>query len=107
MSVTEIKNADSFKREVLESSKPVIVDFWAEWCGPCKMMMPMFEEASKKMAHFKFVKVNIEDCPEIAQEYGISSIPTIIVFEDGKIKNTHIGLFANEQKLQGWAEALA
>ena len=106
MSVIEVKNSESFKKEVLESKKPVIVDFWAEWCGPCKMMMPIFEEASQNMPNFKFVKVNIEDCPEVAQEYGVSSIPTIIVFEDGKIKNMHIGLFANQQKLQGWAEAV-
>jgi thioredoxin 1 len=105
MAVIEIKNQESFKKEVLQSNKPVIVDFWAEWCGPCKMMMPVFEEASRQMENFKFVKINIEDCPEIAQEYNISSIPTIIVFENGKIRNSHIGLFANQQKLQGWAES--
>lgn len=66
----------------------------------------MFEEAARQMTTFKFVKINIEDCPEIAQEYGISSIPTVIVFENGKLKNTHIGLFANQQKLQVWAEAI-
>lgn len=107
MALIEVKDALSFKKEVLESKKPVIVDFWAEWCGPCKMMMPVLEEASKQMSNFKFVKINIEDCPELAQEYGITSIPTIIVFEEGKVKNTHIGLFANQQKLQVWAEAIA
>lgn len=106
MSIVEV-NKDNFKQEVLESDKIVIADFWAEWCGPCKMMLPLFEEAAKHMeTKFKFVKVNVEHSPELAQQYSITSIPTVIIFEKGEVKNTHIGLFQNQQKLKAWIEAI-
>lgn len=82
--VEEIKPED-FKR-VVSSSKYVLVDFWATWCGPCLMMAPVFEQASKEIAGVKFAKVNVGSAQELAQEYGIMSIPTIILFEDGSEK---------------------
>lgn len=106
MSLIEVTD-NNFKEEVLDCDKIVIADFWAEWCGPCKMMLPIFEEASKHMGdQFKFVKINVEEAGELAQKYGITSIPTVIVFENGEVKNTHIGLFQNQQKLKTWIEAV-
>jgi len=74
---------DNFDKEVLKSDKPVIVDFWASWCGPCRMMAPVFEELSKEMSHAKFAKLDTEAYPEIASHYGIMSIPSLLVFKKG------------------------
>ena len=106
MTILDIKTKQEFEKEVLKSNKPVIVDFWAEWCGPCKMMLPIFEQAAQNMQDFKFVKLNIEDCAEVAKEYHISSIPTVIVFEKGKMKTRHVGMFPTQQKLKIWAETI-
>jgi len=85
-------NQGSFVKEVLESDKPVVVDFWAEWCGPCKMLSPVIEEAEKEIApKAKFVKINVDDNPALAQQFGIASIPTVMVFDKGNVKDTMIG----------------
>lgn len=77
-------NKKNFKKEVLNSKKPVVIDFWAPWCMPCQMMGPVFEEASKELTNLKFVKVNVDENPTISQEYMISGIPTIMVFKNGE-----------------------
>ena len=83
MSVLEINKSD-FENEVKKSDKPVLVDFWAPWCGPCKAVAPVFEKLSVEHAHrYKFCKVNVDDNPELSAEYGIMSIPTFIVFKNG------------------------
>ena len=86
---------EEFSEEVLSSEIPVIVDFWAEWCGPCKMLTPIFTElASEYQGKVKFVKVNIDNCPKTASGYSINSIPTMLFFQRGKIVEQHTGLLA-------------
>lgn len=84
-----------FDAKVIEASKhkPILVDFWAPWCGPCLMMSPILEEVSKELGEKgEIVKINVDNNQQISQEYGIRSIPTLILFKDGKIHKTEIGL---------------
>lgn len=84
---------ESFDKEVLNSDLPVVVDFWAEWCGPCKMLAPIIEEISKELdGKVKIFKMNIDENPEIPSKYGIRSIPTIMLFKNGKQVDTIIGV---------------
>ena len=83
----------NFEQEVLQSDKPVLVDFWAPWCGPCRMLAPTIELLAEEMEGVaKVGKVNVDEQPGLAARFGISSIPTLIVFEDGKVKNTSVGV---------------
>ncbi|MEI7690151.1 MAG: thioredoxin [bacterium] len=92
MSVINLKN-DQFDNEVLESKIPVIVDFYADWCGPCKAMAPIFDDVSEQLKdQIKFVKVNVDECQAVAQDYGVMSIPTLIIFKNGKIAKSLTGL---------------
>lgn len=84
-------NKDSFEAEVLSSDKPVIVDFWAEWCGPCKALAPILDEISNEVEGAKVVKVNVDEAGELAQQYGIRGIPTLIFFKGGEVKSTLVG----------------
>lgn len=82
----------TFEKEVLKSAEPVIVDFWAEWCGPCKAMSPVVDELAKELgAKAKVVKINIDDSPEAPTKYGVRGIPTFMVFKDGQVVDTRVG----------------
>src|SRR5579864_6996075 len=91
----------TFDEEVKGSSEPVLVDFWAEWCGPCKMIAPILEEiAGEKSADFKIVKLNVDDNPTSAQKYGVMSIPTLLLFKDGKESARIVGYKPKEKLLR-------
>ncbi len=93
---------NTFKAEVLDAAEPVVVDFWAEWCGPCKMIAPSLEEISTEMAgKVKVAKVNIDENPEIAAQYGIRSIPTLMIFKGGEVADMKVGA-APKTALSAW-----
>jgi len=94
----------SFETDVLKSKEPVVVDFWAEWCGPCKMIAPALEEiASALGAKAKVVKINIDENPKTPSQYGVRGIPTLMVFKDGQVAATKVGA-APKGQLQSWIE---
>ncbi len=99
MSVLTITK-DNFKTEVVESTKPVLLDFWASWCGPCMMQSPIIDELAGEHSEIKVGKVNVDEQPELASAFGVESIPTLVVIKDGITSEILVGLHRKEQILE-------
>lgn len=96
-----VTDKHSFEETVLKSKTPVLVDFYADWCTPCKMMSPIIEEIAKDFKDkIMVLKINIDESPDIAQKYSVMSIPTIILFKDGEPKKTSVGVTAKEKLIE-------
>jgi thioredoxin len=101
MAVGKVSDA-TFESEVLKATGPVVVDFWAEWCGPCRMIAPALEEIAGSLGEkVKIVKLNVDENPQTAAKYNIQSIPTLMIFKDGTMSSRQIGA-APKQKLEQW-----
>jgi thioredoxin 1 len=106
MAVGKVSDAN-FESEVLKSAQPVVVDFWAEWCGPCRMIAPALEEISGSLGDkVKIVKLNVDENPATASKYGIMSIPTLMLFKNGELASRQVGA-APKQKLEQWITGAA
>jgi thioredoxin 1 len=104
MGVTKVSDAD-FETQVLKSAEPVVVDFWAEWCGPCRMIAPALEEIAGKLGDkVKIVKLNVDENPQTAARYNIMSIPTLMLFKGGELASRQVGA-APKAKLEQWITA--
>ena len=98
MAITKI-TSQNFESEVLNESKTVLVDFWADWCGPCKMLSPLVDEVAQEITDIKVGKVNVDEQPELAMKYNVMSIPTLIVFQNGDAVEKSVGFVSKDEIL--------
>lgn len=91
---------ENFESEVLKSDKPVLVDFWASWCGPCRMLLPIIEEIASEEHDFKVGKINADEQPELVNQFKIRTIPTLMVFKNGEVVNKHTGVIPKEEVIR-------
>lgn len=91
---------NNFKTEVMQSDKTVLIDFWAEWCGPCRMMSPVIDEIADEVSDVKVCKVNVDEASDLASMFGIESIPTLVVIKNGQTVNKSIGLISKDKVLE-------
>ena len=92
-------NKNNFEQEVLNSEKPVLVDFWASWCGPCRMVVPIVEKIAEEYPEYNVVKVNVDEEPELAAQFEVMSIPSLMIFKNGKLVNKSVGAKNKQQIL--------
>lgn len=104
MGVTTLTETN-FEAEVIKSDRPVLIDFWASWCGPCRMLSPLVDELAEEHKEIKFCKVNVDDEKVLAKNFGIMSIPTLVVYKDGKLKTRQAGAVPKEAILELIANA--
>lgn len=101
-------NSENFENEVLQSETPVLVDFWAQWCGPCKMLSPILDELAGEYAgKVKIGKVDVDENQGLSAQYSVLSIPTLLIFKDGKVQGQHVGLKGKPELKQALDAALA
>jgi thioredoxin 1 len=106
LKMTALVSDKTFDDEVLKSSEPVLVDFFAEWCGPCKAMAPALEQlAAEQKGKVKVVKIDVDQSPAITTRYGIRAMPTLIVFKNGQVAGQHVGALVQKRKLEEWLGA--
>ncbi|MEO1065117.1 MAG: thioredoxin [Actinomycetota bacterium] len=106
MATISALNDSTFDEVIKSSDQPVVVDFWAEWCGPCKMIAPILEEIADEQDSITVAKLNVDDSPDVAMRYQVMSIPTLIVFKDGEIAKRMVGAKGKGQLLQELGEFL-